>query len=110
MVVFDGGAADPDHGTEFDAREATLVRLQVDGGEIAYYRKKKRFVAYCNNPNHGKCELTRHMFCTGEGDPNGRPVGAMLSWLYNNCDFNLAIYYILPTILTYTLEYGINIG
>ena len=29
---------------------------------------------------------------------------------YNNCDFNLAIYYILPTILTYTLEYGISVA
>ena len=57
---------------------ATCV-LRVAGGTITYHHDQLRFRAFCLNPLHGSCILTRYAKATS--NMGGRPVCQMISWL-----------------------------
>jgi hypothetical protein len=55
----------------------------VPGGKISYYASKQDIEAFCTDPRHGKCVLTRRM--TGAKQAGrlgqGRPLGLATAWL-----------------------------
>ena len=67
------------------ARKEAAFTVDVYGGKICYYEGSENFVAYCGNPAHGKCELTRTSRASkhrvGPGFSQGRPLGFMMAWL-----------------------------
>lgn len=68
-------------------RGSADLALKVPGGTIRFYENKKQFTATCDNPNHGKCVLTRqsHAYKGNARSENqkakGRPLGQMCAWL-----------------------------
>lgn len=62
------------------AGEVEVVFL-VLGGTLAYYSKRNRFYAYCQEASHGKsCRLERTAHA-GKRKGQGRPVGLLMAWL-----------------------------
>lgn len=65
-------------------RTTALAEVQVDGGKLCAYRNGN-FVAYCQNPSHGRCILTRAQ-AGGRRPAQGRPCGLLKAWLAMSVD------------------------
>ena len=52
----------------------------VGKGKLTYYRKSKRFAAYCRCDDHVGCRIMRPSW-HGFNDAQGRPLGLMYAWL-----------------------------
>lgn len=60
-------------------RGEVLADMGYEGGRIAVYRNGN-FAAYCSNPAHGRCILTRVRHA-GRKKAQGRPCGLLAAWL-----------------------------
>jgi hypothetical protein len=70
-------------GVGFGDREADVeVPFGFGSGRIVHYSSNRSFVAYCGNPAHGRCVLTRSSGLFSEPNARGRrPLGIMATWL-----------------------------
>ena len=73
----------PAPAAEDEAAPTSIARLALQGGQIAFYPKDKRFTATCPNPAHGKCILTRSARPGATGQ-FGRPLGRIAHWVMHH--------------------------
>ena len=57
-----------------------------EGGNLMHYASNGDFVAYCDNPDHDRCVLTRTSFPSKRSGRvgQGRPLGRLCAWLMCN--------------------------
>ena len=67
----------------FGPKCAAELNYVCDSGRITYYESSGSFAAYCSNPDHGRCVLTRTSRA-GRSRGQGRPLGKLVAWLVAN--------------------------